>query len=107
MDRSPSPRLSHFLPILLVLLASACLGGTELGPARGRGGSARSAGIALTPPPGVGERALRCEADHAPLRRLNHREYQRTLRDLFPGLALPELMVIADGRREGFLNNVE
>ena len=66
-----------------------------------------SGGILLTPPPGTAERALRCETDHAPLRRLNHREYTRTLRDLFSMMTLPDLNVIADGRRSGFMNNVE
>lgn len=40
----------------------------------------------------------------APLRRLSRREYANSLRDLFPGVALPALDVVEDERIEGFDN---
>jgi hypothetical protein len=91
------------MPVFVVFLV-ACTGHfleEEEGPAQ------TETGIRLDPPDGIGERALECEADHAPLRRLSHREYQRTMRDLFAGIELPTLMVAPDARRAGFTNNYE
>lgn len=94
---------------LAACLLIACQGTVDL-PARpssgGPSGSTGS-GIVLTPPEGVGARALQCESDHAPLVRLNHTEYQNTLRDLFAGVSYPEPDVAPDARRSGFTNNYE
>ena len=64
-------------------------------------------GIPLNPTDGTGTRALQCEADHAPLRRLSHAEYANTLADLFGDIAIPEIQVAPDARRGGFTNNYE
>lgn len=45
------------------------------------------------------------EAVDVPLRRLTRFEYRNTVQDLFAGLAVPEVELPADDRREGFDNN--
>jgi len=62
-------------------------------------------GIPLDPPEGIGELAAECDPDVAPLRRLNHYEYGRTIRDLFEGVDVPDPELVADERRHGFTNN--
>lgn len=45
------------------------------------------------------------EPGPAPLRRLTARQYANSLRDLFPGVALPELTILVDPLVAGFENN--
>ncbi|MGE0789787.1 MAG: DUF1592 domain-containing protein [Sandaracinaceae bacterium] len=96
-------------PLLAAALAvSGCHGVID---AIGRPGTPApvetGSGIALRPPAGTGERALMCEADHAPLRRMNHTEYRNTVRDLFAGYTVDPPVVSPDARRGGFTNNYE
>ncbi len=97
------------LALALAALAPGCQGTLEvpLRPGANTPSSSTGSGIRLTPPAGVGERALACEADHAPLRRLNHAEYQRTIRDLFRDYTVPPVQIAPDARRGGFTNNFE
>lgn len=43
----------------------------------------------------------------APLRRLSRREYENSLRALFPGVTLPDLEIVEDERVEGFDNGAD
>ena len=105
-------RVARSTLLCSVLALAACMGDLDSGPLRPGNGERRpdeprEGLIPLTPPDGVGERALRCEADHAPLRRLSHREYERTVHALFEGVEIPTLMVAPDQRRAGFTNGYE
>src|SRR5689334_11498994 len=42
-----------------------------------------------------------------PLRRLSHVEYRNTVRDLFPGVVLPEVTLAPDTEVYGFENNAD
>src|SRR5688572_28331355 len=107
MDLRPRTSGFHLVTLMSVALASALSG--CVGVVEGDGDSRRvtGSGIKLEPPEGIGRRALECEPDVAPLRRLTHAEYRRTLTDLFAGYTLPTIMVAPDARRAGFTNNFE
>ncbi|HJL47022.1 MAG TPA: DUF1592 domain-containing protein [Polyangiaceae bacterium LLY-WYZ-15_(1-7)] len=104
MPRSPT------LPALVgaLLLLGACQGviaDPAGAPAGGGGGPTPDDPYV----PGSAE-PLRCaEGDfhptEAPLRRLTPHELERSLADLFPGVALPPLALPSDGEVDGFDNN--
>ena len=119
----PTPKRPRGMPIALAIFAAGCTGvvssqssgggctGLVSSSASGAGGSEpegrTESGIPLNPTDGTGTRALQCEADRAPLRRLTHAEYANTLSDLFGDIAVPEIQVAPDARRGGFTNNYE
>jgi len=90
-----------------IVIAIGC-DGVIMDP-RGEGGGGSGGSGGGTDP---ASEPLRCDADdlrpaEAPLRRLTPVEYENTVRDLFPGVTLPEVELVASGDVSGFDNNAD
>ena len=120
--REATARCGSFAVLGVALVAISCSSGTDRGSdgagSNGSGANGGSSGFAGTSGSGVGTEAggiepgkpLSCDpstADvgSAPIRRLSRTEYTNTLRDLFPGITLPQVTVTADKVVDGFNNN--
>jgi hypothetical protein len=83
------------------LVLTGCLGTLEAGPAGPVGTSRRPVDPPVVCDPGA------ARPDGATLRRLTPAEHRNTLRDLFPGVALPEVTLAADSVVGGFDNQAD
>jgi hypothetical protein len=120
MGKAGYARIEVALGVGLGLLAPAC-GGDEVeatevqtqgGPGTGPGGGPGDDTGSSGEPEPTGDTGDETGATppavvDVPLRRLTAFEYRSTVEDLFVGIALPEVPLPVDDRREGFDNNAE
>ncbi len=57
--------------------------------------------------PGVDPQGASCSPTADPIRRLTPAEYQNTVASLFPGVGLPALVPLPDGRIDGFVGHTD
>ena len=90
-----------------IIIAIGC-DGVIMDPRGESGGGAGGSGGGTDP----ASEPLRCDASdlrpaEAPLRRLTPVEYRNSVRDLFAGVALPEVELVASSEVAGFDNNAD
>lgn len=114
MERAPRTCIGAALGLWLGVVACGTEGATPASasdgspPATTSGGATEGATDGPAPTTGEGDTGEPAPTIvDVPLRRLTAFEYRNTVEDLFAGIALPEIPLPVDDKREGFDNNAD